>query len=371
MTMEKLGTTVPAPLASLRLSVIVPVRDGEQVLAGSLAALRGSDFPAEQWELIVVDDASSDGSASRAAEYADAVLRLPAPRGAAAARNRGAERARGAILVFVDADVCVHPDVLRRFADILASESDIAAVFGAYDTAPPAPGLVSQYRNLLHHYVHVQSPGDAETFWTGCGAMRREVFAEVGGFDEAMSQLEDVELGYRARAHGHRIVLRPEIQGTHLKRWTLGSMVITDLFGRGLTWMRLHLREHPAGRPGTLNLRPVEKLYTMLAACAACALGAAAVRREAAWLLAAGVCLLVVLVGNAPLLAWFARERGIWFALGVIPLRLLYYALNGAAAALGWLQHTWKPTWPARTSPLAVPEPGDSPSEPPGISRGA
>jgi GT2 family glycosyltransferase len=339
----------------------MPVRDGEHVLAGSLPALRGSDFPAEDWELIVVDDASTDGSTRRAAEYADTVLRLPVPRGAASARNRGAERARGAVLVFVDADVCVHPDVLRRFADILASESDIAAVFGAYDTAPPVPGLVSQYRNLLHHYVHAQSPGDAETFWTGCGAMRREVFAEIGGFDEAMSQLEDVELGYRARAHGHRIVLCPEIQGTHLKRWTLGSMITTDLFGRGLTWMRLHLREHPAGRPGTLNLRPVEKLYTMLTAFAACALGVAAVRREAGWLFAAGGGLLVVLVGNAPLLAWFARERGIWFALRVVPLRLLYYALNGVAAVLGWLQHTWEPTSPAR----------DSPSEPPGISRGA
>jgi GT2 family glycosyltransferase len=368
--MEKLGTTGPAPLAPqpLRLSVIVPVRNGERVLARSLSALRASDFPAEEWELIVVDDASTDDSAGRAARYADAVLRLPLPRGAASARNRGAERARGAALVFVDADVCVHPDVLRRFAAILARDSDIAAVFGAYDTAPADPGLVSQYRNLLHHYVHAQHPGDAETFWTGCGAMRREVFAEVGGFDEAMSQLEDVELGYRARALGHRIVLCPEIQGTHLKRWTLASMVMTDLFGRGLTWMRLHLREHPAGRPGTLNLRPVEKLYTVLTAFAACTLGVAAVRREAGWLFATGVCLLVVLVGNAPLLGWFARERGTWFALGVVPLRLLYYGLNGVAAALGWLKHTWEPTSPARASTLTVPEPRDSPSQPPGIS---
>src|SRR5947207_2948868 len=258
MTMEKLGTSGPTPSAPppLRLSVIVPVRNGEDVLARSLPALRASDFPAEQWELIVVDDASADGSAGTAAAYADVLLRLPVRRGAAAARNRGAGQARAPVLVFVDADVCVHPDVLRRLAGLLESESGVAAVFGAYDAAPPAPGLVSQYRNLLHHYVHVQSPGDAETFWTGCGAIRREVFAELGGFDEAMPQLEDVELGYRARAVGHRIVLRPEIQGAHLKRWTLGSMVLTDLFGRGLTWMRLHLREGGGGRPGTLNLRP-------------------------------------------------------------------------------------------------------------------
>ncbi|MFL5495223.1 MAG: glycosyltransferase [Gemmatimonadales bacterium] len=352
--MEKLGTTAP-PLPAprpLRLSVIVPVRNGEDFLAQSLPALRSSDFPAEDWELIVVDDASADGSAGRAAPYADAVLRLPVRHGAAAARNRGAERARGPVLVFVDADVCVHRDVLRRLAGILASEPGIAAVFGAYDTAPPAPGLVSQYRNLLHHYVHVQSPGDAETFWTGCGAMRREVFTALGGFDETMSQLEDVELGYRARAVGQRIVLRPEIQGAHLKRWTLGSMVVTDLFGRGLTWMRLHLREGGGGRPGTLNLRPVEKLYTMLTSVAACALGVASARGGAEWLFLAGACLLVVLVGNSPLLRWFARERGIWFALRVVPLRLLYYGLNGIAAALGWLEHFWRSISPPRPAPL-------------------
>ena len=369
--MEKLGTTAPTPPAPrpLRLSVIVPVRNGEDVLARSLPALRASDFPAEEWELIVVDDGSADGSAGRAAAYADAVLRLPVPRGAAAARNRGTEQARGPVLVFVDADVCIHPDVLRRFAEILASGSGIAAVFGAYDTAPPAPGLVSQYRNLLHHYVHAQSPGDAETFWTGCGAMRREVFAELGGFDETMPQLEDVELGYRARALGHRIVLRPEIQGTHLKRWTFGSMVITDLFGRGLTWMRLHLRERGSGRPGTLNLRPLEKLYTGLTAVAACALATASVRGEAEWLFVAGACLLLVLIGNASLLRWFARERGIWFALCVIPLRLLYYGLNGVAAALGWLQHVWQSS-PAGPAPRAVPETREPPGEPPQISRG-
>ena len=350
--------------------MIVPVRNGEDFLARSLPALRASDFPAEEWELIVVDDASTDDSAGRAAALADVVVRLPLPRGAAAARNRGAEHARGPVLVFVDADVCVHPDVLRRLAGFLASESEIAAVFGAYDTAPPAPGLVSQYRNLLHHYVHLQSPGDAETFWTGCGAMRREVFAELGGFDESMLQLEDVELGYRARASGHRIVLRPEIQGTHLKRWTLGSMVITDLFGRGLTWMRLHLREHGGGRPGTLNLRPVEKVYTGLTAVAACALGVAAARGEAEWLFVGGACLIVVLIGNAPLLRWFARQRGVWFALCVMPLRLLYYGLNGVAAALGWLQHLWQSTPAGRRAPLPVSDTREPPREPPRISQG-
>jgi len=326
-----------------RLSVIVPVRDGADFLAESLPALRASDLPPEVWELVVVDDASTDRSAEVAGRYADAVVRLTHPQGPALARNRGAERARGDILVFIDADVCIHRDALRRFNEIFTREPDVAAAFGAYDTAPRAPGLVSQYRNLLHHRVHAESPGDAETFWAGCGAIRREAFAEAGEFDETMRQLEDIELGYRARALGHRIVLRPEIQGTHLKRWTIGSMITTDLFGRGVTWMCLHLEQRRGGRPGTLNLRPAEKLYTLLTGLAAAAIGIAAVRREPAWLLASAACLLVVLVGNVPLLRWFGRERGLWFALGVMPLRLLYYALNAIATPIGWLQHILAP----------------------------
>lgn len=343
--MEKLDSTSAASLEPrpLRLSVIVPVRNGGEALGECLAALRASDFPAGDWELIVVDDGSTDRSAELARRFADAVEHIPVARGPAAARNRGVLGARGAELVFIDADVCVHPDGLRRFNELFAAEPGVGAIFGAYDTTPLAPGLVSQYRNLLHHYVHAQSPGEAETFWAGCGAIRCEVFAETGGFDETLHQLEDVELGHRVRELGHRILLRPEIQGTHLKRWTLRSMVMSDLFGRGITWMRLHLQQGRTGRPGTLNLRPAEKVYTLLTGLAICATVTAAIRWEAAWLLAALGCLIVVLIGNASMLRWYARERGFWFAVRVVPLRLLYYVINDVAAVAGLLLHALTP----------------------------
>jgi hypothetical protein len=339
--MEKAGANIhsPASASTPWLSVIVPVRDGADFLAESLPAVRASDLPAERWELVVVDDASLDRSATVAERYADRLVRLERPRGAAYARNEGARRARGEVLVFIDADVSIHPDVLSQFSEFFLREPDVAAAFGAYDASPKAPGLISQYRNLVHHRVHANNAGDAETFWTGCGAIRRHVFMDAGGFDETMRQLEDIDLGYRLRARGHRIVLRPEIQGTHLKAWTLGSMVATDLLGRGVTWTRLHLGQRGGDRPGTLNIRPEEKAYTLLAGLALVTLATAALRREPAWLLAALACVLIVLLGNAPLFRWFTRERGAWFALGVVPLRLLYYSLNAAAATVGLIQH--------------------------------
>src|SRR6185312_1491740 len=131
--------------------------------------------------------------------------------------------------------------------------------------------------------------------------------------------------------------------GTHLKRWTLASMVLTDLFGRGVTWMRLHLEQGRAGRPGTLNLRPAEKLYTLLAGLAMVALVVGLVTREPYWIVGAAASVAVVMSGNLPLFRWFAQERGLWFALAVAPLRLLYYVLNAIAAPLGIALYLLRP----------------------------
>lgn len=328
----------------LALSVIVPARNGADTLPSSLGALLRSDLPRAQWELIVVDDASTDATAQVAARYADGVLELPGPRpfGPAYARNRGCDIARGELIVFVDADVCVHPDTLRKFVDLFHDDASLGAAFGSYDAAPPAPGLVSQYRNLLHHHVHQKSAGNAETFWAGCGAVRRTVFVDADMFDEwhyPRPQIEDVELGARICALGHRIVLRPDIQATHLKRWTLGGLLRTDLLDRGIPWTRLLVQQGTATRVATLNLRRVEKLKTVLV-CAAivCAMLGWAVR-DAQWLIAAGASLLAVIVGSADLYACFARVRGVGFALAAIPLHLLYYATNGLSVCLGWLLH--------------------------------
>ena len=153
-------------------------------------------------------------------------------------------------------------------------------------------------------------------------------------------QIEDIELGHRVRDAGYRIVLRADIQATHLKRWTLRGMMVNDVRDRGVPWMRLLLREKHRARRGTLNLRSVEKLYTLLTSVAACALAVAVARGDVWWLLGASACVLVVIAGNAPLFRWFARRRGFWFALAIVPLRLLYYAQNSVAAAVAWLGHT-------------------------------
>lgn len=349
-----------------RLSVVVPAHDGAQVLAESLPALVASDLPRAAWELIVVDDASRDDTARVAARWADTVVRLDgAPHGPAHARNRGSEAARGGLLVFIDADVCVRPTVLRQFLEVFTAEPDVCAVFGAYDTEPRAPGLVSQYRNLLHHYVHATQAGDADTFWAGCGAIRAAEFRRAGRFDAQRyprPQIEDIELGYRLRSLGCRILLRPDIQGTHLKRWTLLGMVRNDVRDRGIPWMRLLLARAAVGN-GSLNVRAEERLLTAAAGLALLALVIAPFAGAFILVGFAVACTLLILARNGALFRWFARVRGWRFALSVVPLRLLYYLLNAAAAGMAVLEHLTA-RQPGRTGTITSPGDARQPAGP-------
>jgi len=325
------------------LSVVLPAHNNERTLPRVLAALAASTLPRESWELIVVDDGSRDGTDVVAATHADVVVRLNGDgRGPAYARNRGVEFARGEIVVFVDADVCVHPDALEQFLAEFRVGDVVGAVFGSYDLNPPAPGFVSQYRNLLHHYHHQTNAGEAQTFWAGCGAVRRSVFIAAGMYDEwrfPRPQIEDIELGNRIHALGHRIVLQPAIQCAHLKRWTLREMVLTDLKDRGLPWARLLAAQRARFTSATLNLKMREKVCTALVAVLfLCVVGALATDSILLSRIAIG-CAIVVLFLNRRLYAFFERARGFWFSVRAIPFHFLYYGLNTLSVLYGWLLH--------------------------------
>jgi GT2 family glycosyltransferase len=219
----------------VRLSAVVPATNNPATLPRCLRAIESSSVPPD--ELIVV--------------------REPGGEGPAAARNLGAEQATGDVLVFVDADVVVHADALERVRRAFEADPALVAVFGSYDDRPEAPGAVSTFRNLLHHHVHQEGAGPATTFWAGLGGVRRGPFEGAGGFDAARyprPSIEDVELGLRLAATGARIELDPNLQGTHLKAWTLRSMVETDFSRRGVPWVEL-LLERGRGA-GVLNLGP-------------------------------------------------------------------------------------------------------------------
>ena len=121
----------------------------------------------------MVDDASTDSSHAIAGQFRARLLTTGASnRGPAAARNLGASYAQGDILLFLDADVCVHPDTLQQIADEFAANPAMDALMGSYDDTPSESNFCSQYRNLMHCFFHRTGRREASTFWTGCGAIR-------------------------------------------------------------------------------------------------------------------------------------------------------------------------------------------------------
>lgn len=295
----------------LTLAAIVPATDDPPTLGRCTAALAAGERAPDE---LVIE-------------------RRPHGEGPAAARNAAAAATEADVLVFVDADVEAHADALARIERRLLADPGLAAVFGAYDEEPAAPGLTSRFRNLLHHHVHVSSPGEAETFWAGLGAVRREAFEAAGGFDAERfpgPSVEDIELGLRLRARGERIVLDPQIGGRHLKAWTPLSMVRTDFARRGVPWTRL-LLEGGGGR-GALNLgwgQRVSALASLLVVAAALA------RRPRA----ASAALLATLGLNRRFYALLARRGGTSLLAAGVPLHLLHQLTAVAAVPAAFVLH--------------------------------
>lgn len=325
---------------AIGLSIVVPAYNSPRELAECLAAVQ-ADAPADA-ELIVVDDASTDGTPDVARAGGARVFRLPRNSGPGAARNHGAERAEGSVLLFVDADVVIAPGTVGRVASAFAGDPGLVALFGSYDDRPRAPGLVSRYRNLLHHFVHQDGQTDAATFWAGLGAVRRGAFREVGGFDAARfprPSIEDIELGYRLRRAGHRIRLDKGLQGTHLKRWGLVSMIRTDVTRRAVPWARLILET--ANAPGDLNLRGSQRVSAGLVALALLAAALAPFRPALAALAVAALAGVGVINRRFYALLW--RQGGTALAAAGFCLHLLYFLYSAASLAYVWLEFRLRP----------------------------
>ncbi len=331
--LARLSPSVPPPTAEVRISIVVPVYNDAESLQACLAALLVASTPDS--EIIVVDDASSDESPAVAQRAGVRLVRLDKNSGPAVVRNRGAALARGDVLFFVDSDVAVAPDAVRRVLATFASSPDLTAVFGSYDASPRAPGIVSQYRNLLHHFVHQEGNSEATTFWAGCGAIRRDAFLALGGFDEGTfgRAIEDIELGYRLRRNRHRIRLDKALFGTHLKAWTLRSLVRTDIWVRAVPWSRLILERGVT--PNDLNLKTDQRASAALVLLALGCLTLAVV-----WpllLAPAALALLTVVILNRKLYGFFVARRGVRFTAVAIPLHLLYYVYSSLSYLLVWL----------------------------------
>jgi len=324
----------------LPLSIVVPSRNAVSTLPAALAAIRASKLSRDDYELIVVDDASSDASATVAARHADMVIRLRGrPLGPAYARNRGAELARGDIVVFVDADVLVRPDTLPRMLAMFSGDSEVDAVSASHDDLPAARNFASRYWNLLLHFGEQRYVGTGGDLASGCSAVRRSVLLRAGMYDEwrfGFGCLEGLELGQRLQGAGSRVLVSQSIQVTHLREWSVAS-VYREI------WNRSRILTRSLGYQRTRISVPSEVVFTLsrampsaLAVVSIVALSGAFL--EPPWWLAKGTIALVgVLLANMSVYAFYARTQGVAFAIAAAPVHLVTQSVAAVALFAGWV----------------------------------
>lgn len=322
-------------LVTPTVSIIVPVKSWSREFDLCLAGLKRC--ASEVQEIIVVFDGSDAKSPPPDSRFRFVSV---AHAGPAAARNFGASLAdpRSELLLFIDSDVIPTPVAIRKLVSEMEADSGLGAAFGAYDAHPARRDFVSQYKNLMHRFFHVNGEAEAVTFWAGFGMVRRRQFLRVGGFDRAYlaPSVEDIDFGYRLSEIGARIRVVAEAQTKHLKQWNWRSMISTDVFQRAIPWSRLLLQKRRAENEA-LNYSLREQLRVV----SACSIA------PAAWLGSASLALVgfaVFAVLSWPLLRHFARLRGAWFAARAVFPQVLYAHCCAAAILIAAGESLLKPT---------------------------
>jgi GT2 family glycosyltransferase len=223
------------------VSVVVPTYNRRESLDRLLRALAQQTLPPERFEVVVVDDGSTDGTAELARSltlpYALRVLRQP-NQGPAQARNLGVAQARGPLVVFLDDDVVPRPHLIA--AHVAAHQAHPGAVVIGPMSPPPnwrRPSWVHWEEDLLQiQYQEMLAgkyPCGPRQFYTGNASLWRRQFLEAGGFDPRFKRAEDVELAYRLRDRGARFVFRPEAEVLHYASRSFESWCRTPyLYGR-------------------------------------------------------------------------------------------------------------------------------------------
>ena len=177
------------------ISIIVPNYNSEKTISRCLNSIFWNY--AQDYEVIVVDDFSSDDSVNIIKKFPTVkLIEHSTNRKPSAARNTGANVAKGEILLFVDSDVAIYRYTLTKIADSFRNK-DIVALIGTPNREITYPNLCSIHFNRRINFNYQFLPDYINIVYGAICAIRKDVFQKVGGFNELLFGVEDSELGYR------------------------------------------------------------------------------------------------------------------------------------------------------------------------------
>ncbi len=318
-------------------SVIIPAYQAEATIGDCVRALNHQTVPRNRYEIIVIDDGSTDQTAEVARQAgADKVLTIPHG-GPSAARNAGVEVARGEIVLFTDADCEPFPDWIERMTAPFV-DPQVAGVKGVYRTRQQGPIARLVQMEYEFRYERMARLPAIDFIDTYAAAYRRDVFLREGGFpvEVPVPSVEDIDFSFRLAQAGYRLVFVPDARVWHTHPSTLKAYLARKArygFWRGLIYLR-----YPEKRKGDTHTDPALKKQLALLLLMLLSAGGG-ILWHPLWVTTGGT-FLAFLLTTLPFVRWaWPRDRVVaWTWPGVTLLRGL---VQGAGLALGLLYHRW------------------------------
>jgi glycosyltransferase involved in cell wall biosynthesis len=324
-----------------RISVVIPARNGAATLAPCLEAALASRHP--RFEVVVVDDGSTDATAGIAERFPVKLVRLGAHRGVSRARNAGAAASSGELLLFIDADCLLEPDALA-VADAAYGRAGDRVLGGTYTPSPHDRDFFSAFQSVfIHHFETKRAAPDyvaAHAMVIEAGLFRRSGGFVEGPFLGVAASVEDVELSHRLRRAGCELAMSPRLRVKHMFRFSLRRS-LANAFRKSRVWTAYSLANRDLlADSGTASL---ELKANVAAGVALAVLAGTAAAASAAWplALAAPILGLDLYLSRRLIAAWRA-ERGWRFAAAAsVYYATLFAAAVGAGASLGAARWLW------------------------------
>ncbi|WP_405147521.1 glycosyltransferase [Sphaerisporangium sp. NBC_01403] len=318
-------TSVNAP----RVSVIIPNYNYAKTLEACLESVFSQTLP--PYEVIVSDDASTDGSPEIAERFPCRLVRAPRNRGVSAARNAGVAASTGDILFFMDSDQALASDAIEQAVKALRDEAGYDCVHGVIAPEPMIDdGPVEWVMTMLAHFARMRAAGPTVTVYFQAAAMHRSVFEDVGPFDESLRDFEDVEYSERLSAK-YRIGLSDKVVVYHDDEDRLPDL-LSEQYRRSqlmIPFVAAH-----RNRPGAL--RPNSTLGVAMASLTVATLPAFLVSRKLAALPLLSAT--VFACSNPGLYRFVLRRRGPRFLGRFAGIHFLLNVAIAAGAAAGGLR---------------------------------
>jgi glycosyltransferase involved in cell wall biosynthesis len=271
----------------MKASVIIPAYNAEELLPECLRSLSDQTIPRDQYEVIVVDDGSTDGTAGVAGSFPGVRVISQKNQGPAAARNLGAKESKGEFILFTDSDCVPERDWLERMLEPFVDDQKLAGDKGRYLTRQKELAARFVQAEYQDKYRLLERHREIDFIDTYSAGFRRDVFLRYGGYDTSfpVACAEDVELSYRMSNGGERMAYVPGavVYHRHPDRW--GAYFRKKY--KFAYWRMLAVRKNPNKVIKDSHTPQLMKLQLLLAPASLAALAAGIAFKPFLWLAAA------------------------------------------------------------------------------------